>query len=410
MDFLTQYKNALFLIAVMLALAIALAVQVRSPVDPAQPDGPSVRLIRLWAMTAVTPVERVTHAIGTGARHGWSDYIDLRHVRQQNKELQQQLTRVRIEEAAVAEDALEGRRLQAMLGFRERYVGSTVAAQVIGTSGSEQSCVLTIDKGSRDGLRPDMAVITQDGIVGKLRDVFPTTSQVLEINDQRSGAGVVLASTRIRAILRGTLAGRVQIGNLTADSRIKPGEQVLTSGGDQVYPRGLPVGVVESIAPDPEHQPYTAIRVRPAVDLNRVEEVLVITGTQADLTQAAQQDLAAAAETQHAADLSAERLPGIHEDESPTAAGGANGAAAATPPAANSPPVVPHPLPTVHPDRFSSGSTPPASAMTPGAASSTQSSQQPTSNPPPSSSSRSSQPGNQQPRSSQDQPQPEAAK
>src|ERR1017187_5736672 len=157
---------------------------------------------------------------------------------------------MRIEQAAIAEDALQGRRLQAMLGFRERYVGSTVAAQVIGASGSDQSRVFTIDKGSRDGLKPDMAVITQDGIVGKLRDVFPSTAQVLEINDQSSGAGVILESTRIRAILRGTLTGRVQIGNLTADSRIKPGEHVLTSGGDQVYPRGLPVGVVQSIAPD----------------------------------------------------------------------------------------------------------------------------------------------------------------
>jgi rod shape-determining protein MreC len=371
MDFLRQYKNALFLIAVLLAQAIALAVQVRRPLDAAQPDGPSVRLIRMWAMTTVTPLERVTHAIGHGARYGWSEYIDLRHVRQQNKELQQQLARVRIEEAAIAEDAQQGRRLQAMLGFREHYVGSTVAAEVIGASGSEQSYVLTIDKGSRDGLRPDMAVITQDGVVGKLRDVFPTTSQVLELNDQSSGAGVVLASTRIRAILRGTLTGRVQIGNLTADSRIKPGEPVLTSGGDQVYPRGLPVGVVESIAPDPEHQPYTAIRVKPAVDLDRVEEVLVITGTQAELTPAAQQDLADAA-AQHAADLSAERLPGIHDDETP---GAANGTAAATPPAANAPAVIPHPLPTLHPDRFTSGSTPPASEMTPGAASSAPSSQ-----------------------------------
>ena len=387
MDFLRQYKNALFLIAVMLALAIALAVQVRRPVDAAQPDGPSVRLIRLWAMTAVTPVERVTHAIGSGAGHGWSDYIDLRHVRQQNRELQQQLARVRIEEAAMAEDALEGRRLQAMLGFRENYVGSTMAAEVIGASGSEQSHILTIDKGSRDGLRPDMAVITQNGVVGKLRDVFPATSEVLEINDPSSGAGVVLATTRIRAILRGTLTGRVQIGNLMADSRIQPGEPVLTSGGDQVYPRGLPVGVVESIAPDPDHQPYTAIRVRPAVDLDRVEEVLVITGTQAELTQAAQQDLADAA-AQHAADLSAERLPGIHDDETP---GAANGAATATPPAANALPVVPHPLPTVHPDRYTSGSTPPASEMTPGAASSAPSSQSAPSSP-------------------QAQPQPEATK
>jgi rod shape-determining protein MreC len=368
MEFLTQYKNALFLIAVMLAQAIALAVQVRSPVDAAKPDGPSVRLIRMWAMTAVTPVERVTHALGSGAGHAWSEYIDLRHVRQQNTDLQQQLARVRIEEAAISEDALQGRRLQAMLGFKESYVGTTVAAEVIGASGSEQSHMLTIDKGSRDGLRPDMAVITKDGVVGKLRDVFPATSEVLELNDQSSGAGVVLATTRIRAILRGTLTGRVQIGNLTADSRIQPGEQVLTSGGDQVYPRGLPVGVVESIAPDPDHQPYSAIRVRPAVDLDRVEEVLVITGTQADLTQAAQQDLAAA-EAQHAADLSAERLPGIHDDANPAAAGGAA-------PAANAPGGIPHPLPSLHSDRFTSGTTPPASEMTPGGANSVQSGQQ----------------------------------
>ena len=95
---------------------------------------------------------------------------------------------------------------------------------------------------------------------------------------------------------------------------------MLTSGGDQVYPRGLPVGTIESIAPDPDHQPYTAIVVRPAVDLDRVEEVLVITGTQSNLPPDAQQDLAAA-EAQHAADLSAERLPGIHDDQPPGAAG-----------------------------------------------------------------------------------------
>ena len=104
---------------------------------------------------------------------------------------------------------------------------------------------------------------------------------------------------------------------------------MLTSGGDQVYPRGLPVGTIESIAPDPDHQPYTAIVVRPAVDLNRVEEVLVITGTQPDLPADAQQDLAAA-EAQHAADLSAERLPSIHDDE-PPGTPSVNGAAPATP-------------------------------------------------------------------------------
>src|ERR1019366_8527365 len=170
MEFLTRFKNALFLIAVLLAQAIALAVQVRSPSSTAEPDGHKVRLIRMWTAATVTPVERAAHAVGSGLHNGWANYIDLRHVRQQNKDLQQQLTRMRIEQAAIAEDALQGHRLQAMLAFKVQYVGKTVAAQVIGSSGSDQSRVLTIDKGSRDGLRPDMAVITQDGIVGKLRD------------------------------------------------------------------------------------------------------------------------------------------------------------------------------------------------------------------------------------------------
>ncbi len=369
MEFVTRFKNALFLILVLLAQAIALAVQVRSPIDPAEPDGPSVRLVRLWATATVTPFERAVHAIGYGIRHGWSDYIDLRHVRQQNQGLQQQITRMRIDHAAIAEDAIEGRRLQVLLAFKQRYVASTVAAQVIGDSGSEQSRILTIDKGSRDGLRPDMAVITPDGIVGKLRDVFPGTSEVLEINDQTSGAGVIFASTRIRAILRGTTTGRVQIGNLTADSRIQPGETVLTSGGDQVYPRGLPVGTIESIAPDPDHQPYTAIVVRPAVNLARVEEVLVITGTQTGLPASADQDLAAAA-AQHAADLSAERLPSLHDDQPATGASGTTGTAPTPPVDPKAPVAVPHPLPALHPDRFSAGSSPPAADMTPGAANS----------------------------------------
>lgn len=362
MEFLTRFKNPLFLIAVLLAQAIALAMQV--PANSGAQDGHSVRLIRMWATATVTPFERAAHGIGWGLQHGWTNYIDLRHVRRQNEDLQKQLTRMRIEQAAMAEDALEGRRLQAMLGFKERYVGSTVAAQVIGASGSEQSRVLTIDKGSRDGLKPDMAVITPDGIVGKLRDVFSTTSQVLEINDPTSGAGVILASTRIRAILRGTSGGRVQIGNLTADSRIKPGEQVLTSGGDQVYPRGLPVGTVVSIAPDPDRQLYTDILVKPAVNLDRVEEVLIITGTQPDLPSDAQQDLAAA-EAQHAADISAEKLPSMHDDDPPGTAPtpAATPASPATPP----PAVVPHPLPALHPDRYSTGSAPPASEMKPGA-------------------------------------------
>lgn len=389
-SFFIRFKNVLVLVVVLLAQTIGLAIQVRRPVESGAPDSPQVTLLRSWVVGAVTPFERFFHGIGHSVRYGWSNYIDLRNTRQQNRDLQSEVARLRLEQAEFAEDAMQGRRLQELLKFQQHYVASTVAAQVIGTSGTDQSHVLYIDKGANDGLKVDQAVITPDGIVGKLREVLSNTAQVLLINDQTSGAGVLLASTRTRAILHGSAAGHIIINNLTPDDRIKPGEQVLTSGGDQIYPRGLPVGTIESIAPDPDHQPYTLIQVKPAANLSQLEEVLVITGTQTNLTDLAQKDLAQGATTaqqlaaakaaakaaadeaaaeaaaQSAAQVVADRLPSIHEAESVTDPN-SPAAAVSKPTVANPAGVVPKPLPTVHPDRYTPGTTPPASSLTPGA-------------------------------------------
>lgn len=365
-SFFARFRNPLTLLAIVLVQVIALASQVQHPtgMGAGHTEGHKVTLLRHWALAVVTPFERLSHAGGSRVRGFWSSYIDLRHTRERDRQLQQEVARLRLEQAEFAEDAREGRRLEAMLGFQHRYVTTTVAAQVIGTSGSEQSRMLTLDKGAADGLKLDQPVITPDGVVGKIRDVQAHTSQLLLLSDPTSGAGVVLAATRIRAILRGTAAGAVQITNLTADSRIKPGEQVVTSGGDGVYPRGLPVGVIESIAPDPRHQPYTAITVKPSANLARLEEVLVVTGMQPTLPPGAQADAsqaeAAAEVNQRAADIVAERLPSIHDDQDKTAE-------AAGTDATGSPTTgVPHPKPATHPDRYSPGSAPPAADLQPG--------------------------------------------
>ena len=168
-SFFTRFKNVLVLVAILLAQTIGLAVQVRRPAESGVPDGSSVTLIRYWAVLAITPLERLFHGFGYNVRQAWSNYIDLRHTRQQNRDLQQQIARLRIEQAALSEDAIQGHRLQALLDFQQHYVASTVAAQVIGTSGSDLSRILYIDKGAKDGLKPDQAVITPDGIVGKVR-------------------------------------------------------------------------------------------------------------------------------------------------------------------------------------------------------------------------------------------------
>ncbi len=368
---MSRYKNIFFLVAVLLVQVIGLAMQIRRP-NPNGGDGKTVRLIRYWAIGLMSPPEKVVHGTGTGVRGLWSNYLDLRHVRQQNQELKERIGRLQLEQAGLLEDARQGQRLQALLGFKEHYIYSTVPAQVIGTSGTDQSRILTIDKGSKDGLKPDMAVITPDGIVGKLRDVFGHTSQVLVISDQTSGAGVLLESTRLRGVLRGNALGQPQIINMLPDERVKPGEKVITSGGDQIFPRGLPVGVVDQVVPDTSNPPYVDILIKPAANLGHVEELLVITEASDKMPPTAQQDMAqsaaegAAVVRQRASDILAERLPGLNDPNALADPG--PGQKPAAPASATTVPAPLHPPPTIHPDHYSPDSTPPAAALMPGQA------------------------------------------
>ncbi len=339
-SFFVRYRNLLVLLVLLLAQIIGLAMQVRRTASGRNTfdsgDGSGVRLIRLWANAVVSPPERAVQNSKTGAGSIWSNYFDLRHVRQENKDLQATVDRLRLEQAALLEDARQGQRLQAALNFQQKYLYSTVVAQVIGTSGSDQSRVFYIDKGKSDGLARDMAVITGDGIVGKVREVFPHTAQVLGINDQSSGAGVILESTRIRGILRGNAFGQPQIIGLLADQRIKPDEKVLTAGGDQIFPRGLPVGVVQKVVTDPDRDGFIEVVIKPAAHLDGLDEVLVITSTEPRFSDNQKKDLAmsqdlkgaeaaALADQKKASEIMAERLPGLTDPNASTPA--ANGTA-----------------------------------------------------------------------------------
>jgi rod shape-determining protein MreC len=364
-SFFVRYRNLLVLLAILLAQIIGLAMQVRrtregrSTLDAGDSSG--VRLIRLWANALVSPPERLIHSSNLGVQSLWQNYVDLRHVRQQNQDLEKTVDRLRLEQAALLEDAKQGERLQALDKFQEKYIYKTVAAQAIGSSGSELSHVFYIDKGSADGLARDNAIITPDGIVGKVRDVFPHTAQVLAVNDQTSGAGVILETTRIRGILRGNAFGQLEIVDILADKRIQKGEAVLTAGGDQIFPRGLPVGVVDKVIADPNRDGFIQVMVTPAAHLDRLDEVLAIISTDPRFSEQQQQDIAtseelkgseAAAinEQKKAAAIMAERLPGLIDPKLP---------ADQQPLLDNSNPnpVVRPPQP-LHPDRFTPGNAP----------------------------------------------------
>jgi rod shape-determining protein MreC len=373
-SFFVRFKNSLFLIAIMVVQVVALALQVphaTGELPGAHADGRKVSMLRYWAVAVVTPFERLTHGSSLNVRNLWSNYIALRHTREQNLELQQEIVRLRQEQESFAEDAAQGRRLQVLLGFQQHYISATVAAQVIGTSGTDRSSMILIDKGYKDGLKSDQAVMTPDGVVGKVRDVWAHTAQVLLLNDATSGAGVVLSSSRIRGIVRGSASGQLIINNLTSDSRIQVGDHVVTSGGDKVFPRGLPVGEITSIMPDPQHQPYTSITVKPYANLSRLDEVLVITGTDTVMPPAAQQDAAQAEvaeqESKRSADLVADRLPSLQQNSADpnnpaVSTDNSVGGVAGVPNSG-----MPRQKPTLHPDRYTPGAAPPATDLKPGA-------------------------------------------
>ena len=298
-NLLTRHRNLSVLAAVLFIQVFGLAVQVKRD-DPQQ-----TRLIRVWSVSAITPFEKViVHS--QGAVYGvWHNYLYLRGVRQENRDLKAQIEQLRLDQVRLNQDASQARRLQALLGFKEQSILQTMPAQVVGSSGSEQSRSVFLDKGKDDGLQKNMAVITADGVVGKILQVYPHTAQVLLINDQSSGLGAIVERLRLQGVVRGSLNGETMLEKVMADEEVQSGDKVITTGGDGIYPKGLPVGNVVKVSAS---DLFLKIRVRPAADLSRLEEVLVITKMQ-DLSPSGGE----VAGSQRAVDILAARLPGVPE-------------------------------------------------------------------------------------------------
>jgi rod shape-determining protein MreC len=315
---LGRYRNLTILVGVLFLQVLGLAVQVKRSGDSPE----HTRLIRIWAVDTITPFERVLVWAQNSSTNLWHNYFFLRGVRAENRQLKQQIEQMRLEQVRLSEDADQAHRLQQLLGFREQFVAKTVTAQVIGSGGSDLSRIVYIDKGGNDGIKRDFAVITANGIVGKVLEVFPGVSQVLLINDQTSGVGAMLEKSRLQGVLKGTPDGEVVLQRVMSDEKVAPGDVVLSSGGDRIFPKGLPVGTVSKVSPG--HEMFLNIQVKPAADLSRLEEVLVV-------TQKQEEDAVVEGGTRlRAADILAQRLPSV--PEKPAAPAPAPGVAASSKP------------------------------------------------------------------------------
>jgi len=297
---LGRYRNLVILVGVLFLQVLGLAMQVKRSGGN---DVEDTRLIRIWGVGAITPFERVLVWAQNSTGSVWHNYFYLRGVRAENRQLKEQIEQMRIEQVRLSEDAAQARRLQTLLAFKEQFISRTVAAQVIGSSGSDLSRIIYIDKGENVGIKRDMAVMTSDGIVGKVLLVFPSVSQVLLISDQSSGVGAILEKTRLQGVLRGTANGEVVLERVMSDEQVPVGETVLTSGGDQIFPKGLPVGTVSKVGNGKDL--FLNIKIKPAANLSKLEEVLVLVEKQE------RQAIAEENVRVRAADILAQRLPSV---------------------------------------------------------------------------------------------------
>ncbi len=262
--FIGGHQAFFILLAVLLAQLLLLSVEITR-----KSDGP---LIKVAAVAFFRPFQRTLQLSADGTTWAWSTSAGLWRAQQENRRLRDELAANRSRILELSEKAAESDRLRSLLDFKSRLPFQTVAAEVIAASPGENSNAIFIDKGTDSGLATDLAVLTPSGVVGKIITVYQHTSQVLLITDPASGVGSILAASRVQGVVKGVRRNQCQLHYVMNEQPVAAAEDVLTSGLDQIYPKGLPVGTVIKVE---EGNIYKTILVQPAAALDRLESVLV---------------------------------------------------------------------------------------------------------------------------------------
>jgi rod shape-determining protein MreC len=266
----SRHRSLALLAVVVAAQVLLLAVQIRR-----ERQG---RLIRVWSVTLLAPIERAGVWTIDNIRGIWSHYAGLRDTSRENRELHEALNRLKLRNIVLESKAAESDRLAALLAFRQAHEDvPMIAARVIGAGADPSDKVIYLNRGEHHNLKRNMGVITPDGVVGKVIEVYPEAAQVLLITDKESGVGAMLADTRTQTPADGLGEAQLALKYVSNDEKVYVGERVVTSGQDRIFPKGWPVGAVISATPG---NPFQMIRLGPAANLQHLEEVFVLPSQQ----------------------------------------------------------------------------------------------------------------------------------
>jgi rod shape-determining protein MreC len=262
---INRYRNVTILLLVILAQLVLVALQVRNDQD--------VRMLRVWSVTAITPLARVLEGLRSGTFGILKDYILLRDAQEENRRLRVDLDRIKMENVFLKAELATADRAKALVLFQERTPSRTIAARVISTAASANSKVVFVDRGSSAGVQRGMGVVTPDGIVGKIVGAYPTASEVLLVTDAEFAAGVVSQKHQVRGILKGQGYANCRVDYVPVEEKVEVGEMFYSSGDDRIFPKGFPAAVVRVARRGPQFQ---EVIVEPTGLRRGLEEVLIV--------------------------------------------------------------------------------------------------------------------------------------
>ena len=223
----------------------------------------------------VSPVVESLNGVSTLIEDAVHDYVLLRQVRRENEDLRHRVVELEQQVMDYHEAAVENQRLRRLLDFKSGLRGDTVPARVVMHDLTGWFQTMLVDKGFKDKIGPDMAVVNDEGVVGRTLDVSDHNSRVLLITDPGSAVDVVIQRNRVRGILAGKDNGNCILKYVRGNIDVQVGDLVMSSGKDGIFPKGLRLGTIQGITKDPVDM-FQKIDVKPLVRLNALEEIMII--------------------------------------------------------------------------------------------------------------------------------------
>ena len=225
----------------------------------------------------MAPLERAGTFASRTVADAWASASGLLRARDEAEALRARVRRLEQDTARLAETEAENARLRTLLDFRKTLGGTLLTTRVIGHDAAGLSRTLVVDQGSAAGVAKGAAVLAPEGIVGQVFQVSPHAARVLLVSDHNSGVDAVVQRTRGRGIVEGTADGRCGLKFVKRTEDLQVGDLVVSSGLDGIFPRGLPIGRIQAV--DKQGQGlFQYAQIDPAVDVERLEEVLVMVG------------------------------------------------------------------------------------------------------------------------------------